>query len=114
MRKTKLNYNGKTQCLWRWAEELNMPAATLYTRARRGWADYEIIEGRPKRDPANFGPTKLSTPVIYRGITYQSLTELSRATGVSYNTIYGRHYRGWTNSIEIVHGKIGKKYVKKT
>lgn len=116
-----VKYNGKKQCIYRWAEELNMSVQTLYTRASRGWADHEIIEGRPRPDGAavNSGPTKASVSVVYKGITYGSLTELAKATGVPYQTIYMRHYRGCKNAFKLVHGvthktKYGVPIVNKT
>lgn len=41
-----LTYNNKTQCLTKWAEELNISVNTLKTRCRKGWSDKEIIEGK--------------------------------------------------------------------
>lgn len=38
-----LTYNGKTQTLQQWAEEIGMKSRTLQMRLRRGWTDEEAI-----------------------------------------------------------------------
>jgi hypothetical protein len=32
-----LTYQGKTQCLTQWAEEMNLPRTTLQSRIKSGW-----------------------------------------------------------------------------
>ena len=38
-----LTYQGKTQCIAAWAEEVDIPQTTLYNRKYRGWSDEEIL-----------------------------------------------------------------------
>ena len=38
-----LTYCGKTQTIAAWAEELGIPAKTLYSRHSRGWTDERIL-----------------------------------------------------------------------
>lgn len=45
----KITYNGKSQCMNKWAEELNISVNTLSTRCYKGWSDKEIIEGRKRQ-----------------------------------------------------------------
>ena len=42
----KITYNGKTQTLKQWADEMHVPLIRLYKRIDRGWTDEEIINGR--------------------------------------------------------------------
>lgn len=101
----KITHNGKKQSVYQWAAELNMSVQTIYTRLDRGWSGVEALIGRPRADGScNSGPRKNSTAVIFKGVKYLSLGELAKATGVSYNTIYMRHYRGVTNAYELVYG----------
>lgn len=39
----KLTYNGKTQTITEWSEELKINRSTLYTRSRRKISDEEIL-----------------------------------------------------------------------
>lgn len=41
-----LTYNGKTQTMMQWSEELNIPYYTIKTRHRKGWSDNECLFGR--------------------------------------------------------------------
>jgi hypothetical protein len=38
-----LTYNGVTQCVTAWADELNIDASTLFNRIARGWDDERVI-----------------------------------------------------------------------
>lgn len=38
-----IEFNGKTQCVSAWSEELNVPSHLLYDRIRRGWAFKDAI-----------------------------------------------------------------------
>ncbi len=38
-----LTYNGVTQCVTAWADELNIDASTLFNRIARGWDDEKVI-----------------------------------------------------------------------
>lgn len=42
----KITYNGKTQTLKQWANELHVPLIRLYKRLDSGWTDEEVINGR--------------------------------------------------------------------
>lgn len=41
-----LTYNGKTQTMMQWSEELNIPYYTIKTRHHKGWSDNECLFGR--------------------------------------------------------------------
>lgn len=41
-----LTYNGKTQTMVQWSEELNTPYITMQSRHRKGWSDKECLFGR--------------------------------------------------------------------
>lgn len=38
-----LTYNGKTQCVAAWAEELGVPHDRIYSRLRLGWTDEKVL-----------------------------------------------------------------------
>lgn len=42
----KITFNGKTQTLKQWADELHVPLIRLYKRLDSGWTDEEVINGR--------------------------------------------------------------------
>jgi predicted DNA-binding protein YlxM (UPF0122 family) len=43
-----LTLDGKTQCIAAWAEEVDIPQSTLYTRKRNGWDDEKILTLPPQ------------------------------------------------------------------
>ena len=45
-----LTYNGKTQTIARWANELHINSKNIYNRYYRGWSDKECLIGRNKND----------------------------------------------------------------
>lgn len=42
----KITYNGKTQTLKQWSDELHIPLIRFYKRIDRGWTDEEVLVGR--------------------------------------------------------------------
>ena len=43
-----LTYNGKTQSMSQWANDLNIPYRTIGYRHRKGWTDTECLFGKGK------------------------------------------------------------------
>jgi hypothetical protein len=44
-----LTYNGKTQCVAEWAEELGIPQGTLHSRLKSGWSVEKALSTPPKK-----------------------------------------------------------------
>lgn len=94
MRKTIiLSYNGKTQSLLEWAEELNISPDTLRTRYDKGWSVEDILNPNLQRSPII---------VNYNGETHNLYT-WSKLTGIAMNTLRNRYLKGY--SLEQVFSK---------
>lgn len=55
-----LTYNGKTQCIAEWAEEVSIPQTTLYHRKNRGWSDEKILTTPVQKQFASNSPVAAS------------------------------------------------------
>lgn len=42
-------YAGRTRTATEWAELMNIPKTTIYSRVKQGWPDKYVIEGKPKK-----------------------------------------------------------------
>lgn len=47
---TSISYNGKTQTLTQWAEELNIDQHTIGLRKRKGWSNKDCLFGRGEKN----------------------------------------------------------------
>ena len=101
MKLITLTHEGKTQSIYKWAEELGMSVQTLYTRHSRGYSDSETILGKPRKGVNVRGPRKNSTMFMYEG-KLLSLYQIAPLCGVAYDTIYTRHYRGCRNLSQLI------------
>lgn len=78
-----LTYNGKTQTVAMWIDELNLPAGRTYSRSREGKSAEEILN-----------PSKRELKIVlYEGESI-TLAELSRRANIPYQTLMGRYNRG--------------------
>ena len=74
-----ITYNGKTQTVTQWAEELNVNTRTLFSRIDRGWTDEQILTT----------PVTHAHYITFDGMT-KTLNQWSKYTGVSYATLHKR------------------------
>lgn len=85
-----ITFNGKTQCIAAWAEELGIKVSTLGMRITKyGWSVEESLSGTKK------GKRKSSTSLAYNGKT-KSITEWAKETGINRGTIVNRLRLGWS------------------
>ncbi len=103
-RNVKLTFQGRTQVLGDWADELGIDRVTLQHRIYNGWSIKLALTApipyhgrRHKIKP----PTK--TKITIDGKTL-GVTDWARLIGVSSATIHGRLYRGWSEQ-SAVYGK---------
>lgn len=78
-----LTYNGKTQTVTQWAEDLNINESTLRSRIDRGLTDEQVLT-----TPKGCGKKKGKT---FNGQT-KTLKEWAEYTGISYKTLSKRIY----------------------
>ena len=81
----KLTANGKTQNVTEWANELGVPAPTLFSRIRTGATDDEIV---------NTPFIKHAKDIEYRGEVH-SISEWGRILEIRAGTISARLRSGW-------------------
>ena len=72
-----LSYNGKSQTISQWADEIGIDKRILYARRKLGWSDEDIITTPPK---------SYITYYTYKGHTYTK-HQWCKILGVSHNTI---------------------------
>lgn len=48
-----ISYKGKTRTATEWANLMNIPRTTIYSRVKMGWSDEQIIEGKPRKGEEN-------------------------------------------------------------
>lgn len=77
-----LTYNGKTQTIQKWSEELGISATMLEQRIRAGW-DVERALTEEYHD------THTPCMITYKGIT-KRLHEWAKELGMDYNTLQSR------------------------
>lgn len=75
-----ITYNGKTQIIVQWAEELNINENTLRNRVARGKMSLDEIFTSPVSHAHN---------ITFNGMT-KTLNQWSKYTGISYSTLHKR------------------------
>jgi len=72
-----VTYDGKTQCMIEWAEEINIPVKTLWHRKSLGWSDEKIVTTPTHRNPdvPKFYPFPTES-----GVEMLNLSEIARRT----------------------------------
>lgn len=81
-----LTFNGKTQTLPEWAEELGIKGSTLACRYKRGWSDERILTQKKGNYAQKF---------LHDG-KYHTMQEWSAILGLDRSTIISRLSRGWS------------------
>ena len=95
-----LTFNGKTQCIAQWAEELNTDDHVLVMRLSRNW-DVErvlttpVIPRGPKSTKKESSNRRTRRLLTFRGKA-QNLAAWARELGMVRLTIHDRLKRGWT------------------
>jgi hypothetical protein len=92
----QLTYNGKTQCLTEWSEEIGIAISTLFNRILHGWSDERILS-TPDRE-TRFG-------ITFGGETH-TISGWARSLGVSRKTITARIAAGWSLEETLTTGKL--------
>ena len=77
-----LTFNGKTQCLSAWAEEMRMPSQVLVHRLNRGWSVERALCQSART-------CQQLAAIEFRG-TIATLRGWSRILGIGYSTLYNR------------------------
>lgn len=87
---TLLTYDGRTQCIVEWAEELGVNRGTLQTRLQRGWStERALTQPTGKHRRKHYGLTAFGRT--------QTLPEWEKETGIAFKTILHRIDRlGWS------------------
>lgn len=84
-----LTFNGKTQSIQKWADELNISASMLYHRMHDGWTVERALT-EPNHE------TIKSTFITYKGKT-QRMFEWAKELKMQYNTLCNRlNVRHWS------------------
>jgi hypothetical protein len=86
-----LTYNGKTQCVTDWAEEMHLSSAAIFLRLRRGW-DIEKTLTTPLKPPDK---REYHTWLTYNDKT-QCLAAWAKEFAIDQVTLSMRLQRGWT------------------
>lgn len=84
-RNVYLTYNGKTQTITEWAEELGENRDKLLTRYHRGWIVKDILFGRKKPIKKIYKYNYITNEVLD---VYDSIKLASEKNNISYVTIY--------------------------
>lgn len=80
-----VTYNGKTQTISQWADELNINVKTLYTRFERGFSVERALNYNYKKSHA----------ITYMG-KKQTVVEWAKEFNINAQTLYTRLNRGWS------------------
>ncbi len=86
-RNHEITFDGRTQCLQEWADEVGLNKATLRKRLRRGWSVEKAL-GQSARDQSE-------RLLEFKGAT-RNVTEWAKALGMSATTLYTRLNSGWS------------------
>lgn len=87
-----LTYNGKTQCITEWAEEIGTTTNVLYTRIKLGWSVEDVL-----------------TVPVKKKLTADKITEIKRRLGTATGTEIAREFGVSRSTISMIRtGKIWK------
>jgi len=93
-----LTFNGKTQCLSAWAEELKIPYGRIEMRLRKGWSIKDALS-KPKPDLI----------LTFNGES-KPLKQWAREIGIKHTTLWNRIKQGWTHEDAITKPKKKNQY----
>lgn len=79
----QLTFNGKTQCVGAWAEELGVNRYTILKRIKKGWPNEKVFSSNVDQRQSRAIHLKM---IEFDGKT-QSVTEWSRETGIPESTL---------------------------
>ena len=92
-----ITYNGKTQVISDWANELGLRFETIARRHKCGWSVEECLFGRNTFDynvDSDHNYRNRQKFITHEGKT-QNLYQWSKEKGINYNTLMKRHKNGW-------------------
>jgi hypothetical protein len=103
-RNIKLTFQGRTQVLGDWADELGIDRVTLQHRIYAGWSvSLALTAPVPYHGRRYKIKPQLKTEITINGKTL-GVTDWARLVKTPSATIHGRLYRGWSDK-EAVYGK---------